>query len=415
MRLLFVHQNFPGQYKHLAPAFASDPRCEVLGIGEADNLARAAGLHPRLRVIPYAKPEGAGKQTHHYLRSMEAAVRRGQSVARLALDLRKQGFKPDVICAHPGWGEALFLKDVFPDAKLLVYLEFYYRAYGSDMNFDPEYPATFDDRFRIRVRNGTQLLSLEAADAAVSPTAWQKAQFPALMRDRIDVIHDGVDVAAIAARGGDQTAAFAVPGTDRILRIGDEIVTYVARNLEPYRGFHVFMRALPLILRARPHAQVVVVGGDEVSYGRTLPGGETYRQCMLKEVGSELDLKRVHFVGKLPYAQYLDLLRLSSVHVYLTYPFVLSWSLIEAMASACCLVASRTPPVQEVIEDGRNGRLVDFFSPQDIAGQVIDVLSDQASTQSLRMQARTDAYSRFDLHGVTLPRLMEKVRLLVGG
>lgn len=414
MRLLFVHQNFPGQYKHLAPAFANEPGNQVVCVGETDNIARAAGMHPKVQLIPYAKPEGAGKQTHHYLRGMEAAVRRGQAVARVALDLRKRGFRPDVICAHPGWGEALFLKDVFPEAKLQVYLEFYYRAHGSDMNFDPEFPSNFDDQFRVRIRNGTQLLSLEAADAAISPTEWQRSQFPALMRDRIDVIHDGVDTAAIAAHGQSGAVTFAIPGADRVLRAGDEVVTYVARNLEPYRGFHSFMRALPMILNARPEAQVVIVGGDEVSYGRTLPDGETYRQRMMKEVGDKLDLKRVHFTGKLPYVKYLDLLRLSSVHVYLTYPFVLSWSLIEAMASACCLVASRTPPVQEVIVDGRNGRLVDFFSPQEIADTVIATLRHPESCRQMRAQARVDACERFDLRTVTLPRLMDNIRALAG-
>lgn len=345
---------------------------------------------------------------------MEAAVRRGQSVARVALDLRRRGFRPDVICAHPGWGEALFLKDVFPEAKLQVYLEFYYRAHGSDMNFDPEFPSNFDDLFRVRIRNGTQLLSLEAADAAISPTQWQRSQFPSLLRDRIDVIHDGVDTVAIAAHGQSSDVSFAIPGTNHVLRIGDEVVTYVARNLEPYRGFHSFMRALPMILSARPEAQVVIVGGDGVSYGRTLPEGETYRKRMMKEVGDKLDLNRVYFTGKLPYLKYLDLLRLSSVHVYLTYPFVLSWSLIEAMASACYLVASRTPPVQEVIADGRNGRLVDFFSPLEIADAVIATLQYPELYQHMRAQARFDACERFDLRSVTLPRLMDNIRALAG-
>ena len=414
MRLLFVHQNFPGQYRHLAPAFAGDPGCQVVCIGEAGNIARAVGLHPAMQLIPYAKPEGAGRHTHHYLRGMEASVRRGQAVARIALDLRKRGFMPDVVCAHPGWGEALFLKDVFPQAKLQLYLEFYYRAHGSDMNFDPEYPSGFDDLFRVRIRNGTQLLSLEAADAAISPTEWQRSQFPALVRDRINVIHDGVDTTAIAVHGQGGDVTFTVPGSARVLRAGDEIVTYVARNLEPYRGFHVFMRALPLILRARPAAHVIVVGGDEVSYGRALPDGETYRQRLMKEVGSDLDAGRVHFVGKLPYLIYLTLLRLSSVHVYMTYPFVLSWSLIEAMASGCCIVASRTPPVLEVMEDGRNGLLVDFFSPCELADTVNAVLMRPESFRRLRVQAMIDARERFDLHTITLPRLMANVRSLVG-
>jgi glycosyltransferase involved in cell wall biosynthesis len=410
MRILFVHQNFPGQYKHLAPALADDPAKEVVAIGDEANIHRARGLHPRMRLFSYPTPQGAVAGTHHYLRSTDAAVRRGQAVARIALKLRNLGFVPDVICAHPGWGESLFLKDVFPNAKLVLYLEFYYRAQGSDMHFDPEFPSTFDDGCRIRLRNTTQLLSLEASDAGVSPTHWQRAQFPAMLRQNISVIHDGVDTDVVCPASVER---FQLPG-GATLCSGDEVITYVARNLEPYRGIHTFLRSLPEILARRPQAQVLIVGGDDVSYGRAAPDGATYRSIYLQEVAASMDVSRIHFLGKLPYAQYLQVLRLSSAHVYLTYPFVLSWSMLEAMSCGCLLISSATAPVQEVLQHGRNGLLVNFFDPKELAEAVIKALEHPEENRHLRQQARLDVQQRFDLKRVCLPQLQAHVRAIAG-
>lgn len=402
MRILFVHQNFPGQYRHLAASYAEDPRNVVVAIGDQANIHRARELHPRIRLCAYPSPQGAHPHTHPYLVSTEAAVRRGQAVARLALELRNQGFAPDVICVHPGWGESLFLRDVFPAAKILLYLEFFYRARGSDMQFDPEFPSTLDDACRLRIRNATQLMSLDSADGGISPTGWQRDQFPEIHRDRIRVIHDGVDTSRV--RPG-PAASLVLPDGRGTLRAGDEIVTYVARNLEPYRGIHPFLRSLPAILAARPNAHVVIVGGDEVSYGRRLPNGESYRSLYMRGIEGQVDASRIHFLGKIPYDAYLNILRLSSAHVYLTYPFVLSWSMLEAMACECLLIGSATAPVQEVIQHERNGLLVDFFSPAAISEAVIFALSHQKETAILRRQARQDVQSQYDLHQVCLPAL----------
>ena len=409
MRLLFVHQNFPGQYRYLAPALAADARNEVIGIGEESSIRRLQGFHPRIRLLAYAPPQGASPQTHHYLHSTEAAVRRGQAVLRVAMALRNQGFVPDVICAHPAWGEALFLKDIYPTARLLLYLEFFYRGSGSDMGFDPEFPTSFDDRCRVRVRNSAQLISLEAADAGISPTQWQRDQYPREVRERTRVIHDGVQTDLVCPA---TVAEFVLPDGRGTLHSGDEVVTYVARNLEPYRGFHTFMRALPALLAARPRAQVLIVGGDEVSYGRRLPSGETYREAYLREVGAALDTRRVHFLGKVPYRRFLEVLRLSSVHVYLTYPFVLSWSLLEALSCGCLVLASDTAPVREVVQAGRNGLLCDFFSPAALAEQAAALLAEPEQTQALRRQARADMQQGFDLERQTLPRLLALVQEL---
>ncbi|MBL8397477.1 MAG: glycosyltransferase family 4 protein, partial [Candidatus Accumulibacter sp.] len=390
-------------------ALAENPNNQVIGVGEEAAINRLSGFHPRVRLLAYAAPSGAGRQTHHYLRSTEAAIRRGQAVARLGIALRQQGFVPEVICAHPAWGEALFLKDVFPNARLLLYLEFFYRSRGSDMNFDAEFPTSFDDECRSRIRNTTQLLSLEAADAGISPTEWQRRQYPAVFQPQISVIHDGVDTTLV--RPG-PVSGFRLPNGRDTLASGDEVITYVARNLEPYRGFHTFMRALPSVLAARPQAQVLIVGGEDVSYGRQPPTGQSYKSIYLKELGDSLDLARVHFLGKVPYTTFLEVLRLSSAHVYLTYPFVLSWSLLEAMSCACPIIASDTAPVREVISAGHNGLLVDFFSPQTLAETIVSVLAEPQRLSAMRQQARRDVQQRFDLTTITLPRVIELIQSL---
>jgi glycosyltransferase involved in cell wall biosynthesis len=404
MKILFVHQNFPAQYRWLAETLARDKRWEVMALGEAGNIKRRGKL-PGVNTAGYTAPQPASQQTHHYVKPLEGAVRRGQAVVRACLELKKRGFVPDLVYAHPGWGEALFLRDVYPDARITLYCEFYYRATGRDVGFDPEFPANLDDIFRVRIKNAASILSLEAADAGISPTRWQRDAFPEEYRDRIALLHEGVDTSVVKP---DARAELALPKGPK-LTARDEVVTYIARNLEPYRGFHIFMRALPEILRRRPKAHVLVVGADGVSYGQSPPKGTTYRKKYLEEIGNSVDLSRVHFMGQVPYDTLLKVYQVSSVHVYLTYPFVLSWSMLEAMAAGCAVLASRTPPVEEVITDGENGYLVDFFKPGEIAERVDKLLSRPQDTVPVRERARKTIVERYDLKTICLPKQLELV------
>jgi glycosyltransferase involved in cell wall biosynthesis len=325
--------------------------------------------------------------------------------------LKAQGFSPDIVIGHSGWGETLFVKDVWPDVPLLAYFEFYYRADGADVGFDPRtMPAGIDDPPRLRVKNSINLLAFQSADWGLTATRWQASLYPPQMRRKISVIHEGIDTDK-ACPG---KAALKVAGCDQPLTRDGEVITFVTRNLEPYRGFHVFMRALPQILRRRPKARVLIVGGDQVSYGPALPNGATFRQMMLNEVGGGLDVNRVHFLGTVAYDTFIDILRISSVHIYLTYPFVLSWSVLEAMSCGCLVIASAVPSVKEVIRHRHNGLLVDFFDQADLCTQIDAVLDHPDRLQNFRDGARKTILDRFDLRTVTLPRQLALIEAVIG-
>lgn len=401
VRLLLIHQNLPGQYRHLLSYYGRQSGCQVVGLGEMRHLrANIRQPIPGVRLVGYTTPRTPTATTPATMRTTEAAVERGQSVLAVLLRLKKAGFYPDIVYAHPGWGETLFLKDVYPQARLIHFCEFYYHTTGQDFNFDPEFPNDAADVLRLRIRNLHHLMALEQADVGISPTIWQKSRFPEAYRSKIEVVHDGVDTQVVKP---DPEAFVHFPDKNLRLTQKDEVITFVSRNLEPYRGFHTFMRALPDLLKKKPSAHVIVVGANGVSYGRRLEKG-SYREKYLGEIDGHFDAKRVHFVGKLPYSTYLNVLQVSTAHIYLTYPFVLSWSMMEAMASGCLVIGSRTAPVEEVITHGENGLLVDFFSPEQLVEAIQSVCEDGTRMQAMRERARQTIIERYDLQKVCLPR-----------
>jgi glycosyltransferase involved in cell wall biosynthesis len=402
MNFLFVHQSMPGQFGHLAARLAQDPANRVVFLSQGGSQA------PRGAVSAIYRPRrAASSETHRYLRGFEDAVLAGQAVARAGLSLAKRGFVPDVVVAHPGWGEPMYIKDVFPQAKLVNYCEFFYRAFGADVGFDPGEAVDVEEAAAVRTRNAALLIALEAADRGLSPTLWQRSVHPREWHDKIEVIFDGVDTDRVRP---DASATFRLP-SGRLLTRADRVVTYVARDLEPHRGFPSFMRAVPAILAALPEAEIVIVGGDGVSYGRPPSAGGSWRAVMTEEVRP--DPRRVHFLGAVSYDSYLRLLQVSAVHVYLTVPFVLSWSAMEALAAGCLVIGSRTPPVEEVLLHGENGILVDFFAPAAIAAAVVGAVRQGAALAPMRRAARETILGRYDL-ATCLGRQLDLLHRLTG-
>jgi glycosyltransferase involved in cell wall biosynthesis len=399
MRILFVHQNFPAQFRHIAQALHTAGH-EVNVITTETN--RQPQQVPTWRYK--LDPKWIGSPSP-LARAVSAKIVQGRAAANAMLQLNARGYVPDLVFGHVGWGESFAIRDVWPKTKLVLHAEFYYTSEGANINFDPEFPndSSFNSRYEVRLNNAPILLALADADWGVAPTMWQKSRFPEFMQSKIVVMHEGIDTDLLSPN---PYASFTLPNGRRLNRF-DEVITFLNRNLEPYRGYHIFMRALPAILANRPLAHAVIIGGDEVSYGPPAPNNATWKKLFFDEVKDRLPLDRVHFVGKIPYSSYVDLMSISAAHIYLTYPFVLSWSMLEAMSMGRVVIGSRTSPVEEVIIHGENGLLVDFFDVDGLSETVTETLANPLDFSDLRVAARQSIVDKFDLKRHCLPQWME--------
>jgi len=401
MKILFVHRYLPCQFVHILPALIARGH-QCLALTSAGNQGPLS--YPVLNYEFTPPPENPAL---HVGKTYIEMSERGAAVARFAAALRDgTGYRPDVIFGNSGFGETLFLKEVWPDAKLLIYPEWYYNGRGGEVDFDPEFATpTLESDIFLRAQSAYMGQAMLHADAALLPTHWQASVFPRIFRRMIEVCHDGIDTNLIRPN---PAAFISQQSSGLMLRPGDEVLTFVNRNLEAMRGFHIFMRALPEVLEARPNARVVIVGNDAAGYGGPPQGGGTWKQKMLDEVGPRLDLDRVIFVGQVPHSIFINLLQVSRAHAYLTYPFFLSWSLLEAMAAGAPVIGSRTPPVEEVIEDGVTGRLVNFFDVPGWSAAMIDALANPEASRPMAEAARRRIVEKYDL-SVCVPKWVDLV------
>ena len=386
--ILIVHQNFPGQFPHIADALLARGD-KVAAIG-----GKTAKGRPGVDLRRWNSDRGTTNGLFDPATRAEADLIRGSAAAGVALQLKRDGFTPDVIIGHPGWGETIFLKEVWPDTRIVLLGELLYRSHGYDINFDPEFDVRDLSRdMRAHAKNATQVLAFAWADRIICPTRFQAASFPASFQPLIRVVHEGVDIARARRKEGVRLRlpnGHALDGTR-------PVITYVSRTLEALRGFHIFMRALPALLDAVPEAEIVVIGGVAAAgYGSASPNKKDWKSFMLDELGDRLDHKRVHFLGKVDHSVLIDAFSLSWAHVYYTYPFVLSWSLVEAMAAECLVIASDTPPLHDAIVDGVNGRLLPFFDPAALSTALIDAVRDPGRFTAMRKAAAQSAKAGFD-------------------
>ncbi|MBK8160890.1 MAG: glycosyltransferase [Rhodospirillaceae bacterium] len=384
MNILFVHRDFPGQFGALAERLAQSTHHRVAFVTSADVI-----LPGRIMVRRFHAKRRPSASTHHYLHGFEAGVLNGQAVFEACHALHEEGFVPDVIFGHCGWGVALYLREVFPKARFIGYFEWYYHPHDADADYLDPNGMTPDNACRIRTLNAPLLMTLEDVDFGLVPTAFQRSQLPASYQHKLQTLHDGVDTeyfkpdAAACRRFGDVE----LRGVNRLL-------TYATRGLEPYRGFPEFMRALVGVLKAEPDVVVAVAGQDQTFYSRRLPDGETYKERMLREL-PQLDLARIHFLGTLPRDDYRRLLQISTVHVYLTVPFVPSWSLVEAMSCGCHIVASDTEPTREVLGDQTAAHFIDHRDVAQLEKVLRQALAQKDTASKLREAARSRAVSHF--------------------
>ncbi len=402
MRFLFVHQNFPGQYLHVLKRLVSLGHEVVFITQPSPN--HLAGV----RVAYYERP-ALNESLQGTIRDADAALRRAEAVAHVAANLKRLGFVPDIIIGHHGWGELLSLVDVFPGAPILGYFEFYYRTTGQDVNYDLEFPIDPVQFGNVRAMNIVNMLALGLEQHGQTPTRWQLSRYPDWAQTRIKLLPEGADLTLCRPDPKAKTRTISIGD----FRIGpkDRLVTYVARNLEPYRGFHTMMRALPELLRRRD-VKVVMVGGDDVSYGGKLVGS-TWREHFQRELSGKYDTSRVLMPGQVPYETYLSLLQRSDVHVYLTYPFVLSWSLREAMAMGCAIVGADVEAVREVITERKTGLLTPGLDPSGVARRVLELLDNEVLAAKLRQGARRHAEKHLDLEH-HLAAFMDRIAEITG-
>jgi glycosyltransferase involved in cell wall biosynthesis len=389
VKFLFIHHNFPGQYLHILRHLVAEDRHEIIFLTEENpNLMRG------VRKIVRAKPRGASPNVHTDVRELEVALQRAEIVAAGCASLDALGFVPDIVIGHHGWGELLNIRDVWPGVPMIGYFEFFYHAEGVDVGFDPEFVLSPKLIPGVRVKNAVNYLALNLGGHGQTPTRFQLETYPHWAQPKITLLPEGADLAVTTPDPAIRRKPFVI-GDVRI-PARRKVLTYVARDLEPYRGFHTFMRALPRLFRERADLEVIVIGQDGVSYGAQLAEGN-WREYMLRELAGRLDLKRLHFMGRVDYDDYVRALQRSDTHVYLTYPFVASWSLREALASGCMLVASDTAPVRDFVTHNKNGLLTPCLDPDKLAETILGTLDDSPRTRRLRAGARAYAERNLDM------------------
>ncbi len=386
--ILLVHQNFPGQFPHIAAALLTRGD-KVAAIG-----GKTAQGQPGVDLRRWSNERGSTNGLFDIATRAEADMIRGSAAAATALKLKADGFTPDVIIAHPGWGESLFLKEIWPAARVINFGELLYRSRGGDINFDPEFgQESLAGNVRAHAKNATQVLAAAYADLIICPTRFQADSYPPALQSTIRIIHEGVDMERAQRRA---KATIKLPD-GRVLDGSTPVITYVSRTLEPMRGFHIFMRALPQFLAACPNAEVVVIGSAGLrGYGAASPNGRDWKSWLLEELGDRLDTTRVHFLGKVPHQTLIDAFSISWAHIYYTYPFVLSWSLVEAMAAECLIIGSDTAPVREAITDGMEGVLLPFFDVEALARTMAKAVQEHRSLTPFRAAARRRALQDYD-------------------
>lgn len=406
MNILFVHQNFPAQYREIFRWLVAQGGHNIVFLTQRKDVAAVNGA----QIISYAPHHKPADDAYAPTKYWEECVGNGLGAAFAAQKLAAAGFRPDIILGHVGWGELTFLKRVWADVPIIGFFEYNFLSQGGSVGFDPEFPASDHAAFMMHARNVVNFSNIQTVDLGQTPTFFQRDTYPVNFHDKFYVCHDGIRTDQLLPN---PKAQVSLSRLGRAVSRKDEIFTYMARNMEPVRGFHKFMRALPRILAERPKARALIIGGNEVSYGKASSAMGGYRAEMEREIGDRVDWDRVHFLGKVPYQAYQEIIQVSRAHIYLTVPFVLSWSSMEAMSMGATIIASDTPPVREVMTHGKNALLVDFHDHDALAAQVIEVLARPDDFAHLGPAARAHMVATYDFRTQCLPTHIARINSLV--
>jgi glycosyltransferase involved in cell wall biosynthesis len=408
MHILYVHQNFPAQFGHVAQYLA-----QVMGWRCTFVTQVPPGRSGGVERVQYKVDGGAATANHFCSRTFENGVWHCDGVYKALL--ARPDIRPDLIVGHSGFGSTLFLRELYPDVPVINLFEYYYRPHDQqcDMTFrkDLGWPIPAENYLRARCRNAMMLLDLQNCDAAYTPTEFQRSRFPDEYTEKLQVIFDGVDRTVYHGHGEQLRPAPQQRGTRRVAGIdvpaSTRVVTYVSRGFESIRGFDVFMRAAKRIYEQHPDVLFLVAGADRVVYGgdtQYIAPAKTFKEWVL--LREEFDLSKFRFLGVVNPVELGRLMAASDLHVYLTAPFVLSWSMMDAMSCGAVVLGSDTAPVREMIRDGHNGLLADFFDADEIASKALRVLKDPAAYRPLGRAAEEMVARRYSLEAV-FPRMLE--------
>lgn len=404
MRILFVHHYFPGQFQRIARHYLASGQHEIIAFHRGLRDGRAMPLIDGIRTLEYGQEVKPDRPSDHVLYEPEQFIREAASMGFRAEELKAEGWLPDLIYSHTGWGTGAFLRDVFPEAKFVKYCEWFYNNSADSGEFLRS-DRPFISRLATSLMNIPALADLMRADLMIAPTAWQRSQFPAHIRDAIRIVPDGIDTDLFRP---DPDATFTTQA-GRTFRPGDRVVTYVARGADPFRGFKQFIEALAIVQAHDPAAEAIIVGDRTVYYDGQGNGTEEHFHAVM--AGARIDPARTHFTGALPYETYRKVLQVSAAHAYLTVPFVLSWSMLEALSAGCAIVGSDTAPVREFVTHGENGLLADFFDPRAFAAHLSTALAGGPAIDRLRQNARQTILDRWSA-GEAIARHMALVAKL---
>lgn len=383
MDIVFIHGNYPAQFRHLAAALGQAGEHRVFFL-TARNDAETQPM-PGVAIRRFALHRSVNAGTHHYLMASEEAVLKGQAVLRALHGLVEEGVTPRLVISHGGMGLGLFVKDFLPDAVHIGLFEWYFRP-GTARWLMPEFGL--NQQLLTRMRNLPILEELESCDLGVVPTSWQRQQFPTAFHSKLKVIFDGIDQNFFQPDPAIESRVVELHGEElpQPLRIkpGDTVLSYATRGMEPLRGFPEFLRTAATCLGRHKKLQVVVAGRDVRAYSYGAPSEEgSWKRHLLKELGDFAGRERLHFCGLMPYLDYRQLLQRSNLHCYFTRPYVTSWSLFEAAACGARLCVNRTPATAGVVADAATVAWVDLDDPAMLGKTVENALTSGTPRSSL--------------------------------
>ena len=412
-KILFVHRNFPAQFKNIADHLSSEGY-EVTAIISGLNTNRQ---NSKFKIIRY-DIHRSSRGDYDLLSDFEAKVIRAEAAYLRCKIYAAGGYSPDIIYFHPAWGESIFLRTLWPSAKLLMYCEYFTGEHNEDLFYGNNDSHVLDEKslLKIVIKKSNLLLNLVNFDVGISPTLFQKKTFPKEYQGKIETIHDGVDTSYFSP--SDQVE-IRINRDNRTYTFDkdSEVLTFVNRNMEPYRGINSMIRAIPSLLQLRPNLSIFLIGESAKGYGpapdRGKYGTKNWKEIILEEIDPQMrpvDWERVFFLGTVPKNFYRSCLQLSSCHVYLTYPYILSWSLLEAMSVGCSIVASDNTAVREFIADDINGTIVDFFDVPGLVRACVNTITDRPLSKKYGVLARRKIVAEYDLESIILPKLSRILR-----